>query len=794
MDLIRLAGAACAALTVGACTCTSAPLLSDRDGGVRPADARIALDGLVVTDVDAGPPDGGSACAARDPRVPARPNEGAWAERFASPGVGGDLPSVDAIAIDARGVVYVGGTFTTAGYAPASNVAAWDGRDGWRALGEGVAGPVSSLAIGPDGSVYAAFALDLESEPSRIARWNGTTWTLIGEAIGAVEELAFLGPSLFAVGSFEAIGDVDVRSIARWDGARWSGYEGLQARIECEFCGDAVPGTIHTFLARGEHAFCVGGAFSTLGVIEAHSAACFDGTTWTARSMPLDVQAYGELGVASIYELTVDPSDSTLVAGGDFMLDDTNENGGSIARWTGDRWALIGRGVMEASGPGTTKAVRAVVFAPSGMYVAGAFDLVNPDEPLEVSAVARWDGSRYRDVGGLFAEVGFGHGQDNVRVAAVAPDGSVYFGGLFTRAGSQRVGHVVRWDGTYWSGLRTPTERYDSVAGQVHALARHRSCEIYVGGAFEYAGQVRVDNVARYRPGVGFAAMGRGVAGEVIDIDVTRDGRVVIGGSFRDPSESPRFRNVALWEHDAWQPLGESLEGRVWAVAVHETASPDDRDLVYAGGDFPGQLAVWNGEAWREIGGLRGYPIEGEHLAVPQDLLVDPESGDLIVAGRFERVGEDELVVNNIARWDGERWHAYGEGLGRAGDGALALAWWNGRLVVAGSFARSGETALGRVAMWNGTAWESVGAIDGNSVEALHTLGDVLFAGGVFEVPGSESSFVAAFTGTSWVGLGRGTSDGVEAIVSLDEGVYVGGSFDRAGTSPSIGLALWRWE
>ncbi|AKF09779.1 putative autotransporter protein [Sandaracinus amylolyticus] len=788
----------CAALVLGACTCTSSPLLSDRDAAVRPVDAQVVADGFVITDFDAGPPDGGPSCATRDPMAPPRATEGEWVQRFASPGVGGDLPSVDAIAIDARGVVYVGGTFTTAGYAPASNVAAWDGATGWRALGEGVAGPVSSLVLGPDGSLYAAYALDAESEPSRVARWDGTAWTLIGEAVGAVEELAFLGATLFAVGSFDSIGGVDVRSIARWDGSQWSGYAGLHARIECELCGDPAPGTIHAFLARGESAFCVAGAFSTLGVIEAHSAACFDGTTWTAIGMPLDVQAYGVLGVASIYDLAIDPSDSTLVASGDFMLDDTNENGGSIARWTGDRWALIGRGVMQSEGPGTTQAVRSVVFAPSGMYVAGAIDLVNADAPIPVSGVARWDGTRYHDVGGLFPEIGFGTGQDNVRVAAVAPDGSVYFGGLFTRAGSQRVGHVVRWDGTYWTGLRTPGEPYDSVSGQVHALARHRACEIYVGGLFEYAGQVRVDNVARYRPGVGFAAMGRGVRGEVNDIDVMSDGRVVIGGSFIDPAEAPRFRNVAMWSDGAWEPLGESLDGRVWTVAVHDLESPDEPDLVYAGGAFTGQLAMWNGETWRAIGGgLLGYPNDGEPgepLAIAQDLLVDPESGDLIVAGRFQRVGEDELVVNNIARWDGEAWHAYGEGLGGLGDGALALAWWNGRLVVAGSFSRSGDTEVGQVAMWNGTAWEPVGGIVGNAVEALHAVGDVLFAGGVFDVPGGESSFVAAFDGTSWIGLGRGTSDGVEAIVSLDDGVYVGGSFDRAGTSASIGLAQWRWE
>ena len=55
--------------------------------------------------------------------------------------------------------------------------------------------------------------------------------------------------------------------------------------------------------------------------------------------------------------------------------------------------------------------------------------------------------------------------------------------GRFTRAGSLRVAHVVRWDGAYFSALRTPGERYEGVGGSVTALAREGTCGIYVGGS-----------------------------------------------------------------------------------------------------------------------------------------------------------------------------------------------------------------------------------------------------------------------------------------------------------------------
>lgn len=780
-----------ASVALALCACGNDPVLTDRDGGVTPeVDAHVpVIDGGRG---DAGPPpiDGGPECANRDPIFPENPAAGEWQPGFANPGVGGDLPNVEAIAFGADGEVYLGGEFSTAGYAPAVNVARWDGETGWSALGAGLPGRVRSLAVASDGDLLAAHAVDESTYlATLISRWDGAAWTQVAASVESIEELAFVGTTLFAVGSFTEIGGVVTAGIARWDGTTWTGYAGI-----------APDYAVKAISAVSLDDVCIGGEFRTLGIIPAIGAACWNGTEWQSRTLPLP-------DYRGIFDLQRDPADGSLVASGDFMLESPSERGGSVARWVVDHWEPIGGGVMSEFGPGSTKMVRGLAFVPSGMYAGGAFRLINPEDPQPVAAVARWDGTTWDDIGGVFAEVGFGIETERVYMVGAGPDGSVYFGGLFTRSDSLTVAHVVRYDGTYWSALRTPGERYEGVAGAVSALEREGACAVYVGGNFQYAGAVRVNNVARYTAEGGYQALGEGVVGGVQTIEVLGGGRIVAGGNFTDETGTV-FANVALWDGSTWRALGGSVDAAVSALESAPSVSPDAPELIYVGGDFTNagevpaeNLAMWDGERWTEIGGgFHGHPYEwdpeSEASTSVRAILRDPATGDLIVAGQFLSVGPDELVVNNIARWDGEQWHAYGSGLGDLAGSPQALTFWNDRLVAVGDFSQDGDGALGPVVVWNGTAWESVGTLELQPYSHVYTVeavGDVLYVGGAFRLVGSDAAHVAVYDGTTWSPLGEGASDLVQALVAMDEGVYVGGSFDRTGTSPSVGLSLWQF-
>jgi len=61
---------------------------------------------------------------------------------------------VYALAADASGNLYVGGSFTTAGGRTANHIAKWDGTS-WSSLGSGVSDCVGSLALDASGNVYA---------------------------------------------------------------------------------------------------------------------------------------------------------------------------------------------------------------------------------------------------------------------------------------------------------------------------------------------------------------------------------------------------------------------------------------------------------------------------------------------------------------------------------------------------------------------------------------------------------------------------------------------------------------
>lgn len=84
-----------------------------------------------------------------------------------------------------RPMLWAGGTFTTAGGVPVSNIARWDGQQ-WSAIGGGLAGQVEDIVAvdytGVPGSP-TVFATTTFNES--IARWDGVSWSIVGQADSA---------------------------------------------------------------------------------------------------------------------------------------------------------------------------------------------------------------------------------------------------------------------------------------------------------------------------------------------------------------------------------------------------------------------------------------------------------------------------------------------------------------------------------------------------------------------------------------------------------------------------------
>jgi hypothetical protein len=129
------------------------------------------------------------------------------------------------------GLLYAGGSFTTAGGVAAKAIARWDGIQ-WHSLGSGLNGHVYALAVGPDGSLYAGgnFTTAGDKMSSRIAQWTGeatpsSCCDFDGDGTVDIDDIVIIAGfwNQPAGQPYDQDGDgmitiVDIQRVARWWG------------------------------------------------------------------------------------------------------------------------------------------------------------------------------------------------------------------------------------------------------------------------------------------------------------------------------------------------------------------------------------------------------------------------------------------------------------------------------------------------------------------------------------------------------------------------------------------------
>jgi hypothetical protein len=107
-------------------------------------------------------------------------------------------------------------------------------------------------------------------------------------------------------------------------------------------------------------------------------------------------------------------------------------------------------------------------------------------------------------------------------------------------------------------------------------------------------------------------------------------------------------------------------------------------------------IARWNGARWASLGG--GLP----GITNPFALSLHTHRGDLYVGGGFD-APTPSAILNQIARWDGERWQPLDVGMG-FGFNENPFVWdmasYAGNLAVAGSFSDAGGLPASHLAFW----------------------------------------------------------------------------------------------
>ncbi len=283
--------------------------------------------------------------------------------------------------------------FRFSGDTPVNRVARWDSASqSWAPLGSGL-NSVATAVIGYDSKlvVGGSFSQAGGAVASRIAQWDGSSWSPLagtngGSLSGAVLALSRYddgsGEALYAGGPFQQADGQPAIGIARWDGSSWSPLIGTN--------GGGLNGLVHSmrvFDSGSGDELIVAGTFSEADGLAADNLARWNGFEW----MPIDCAT--QLDTITALEVFDDGSGPALYIGG-FII----ESGGPfqdpfpigrVLKWRGDECEPI---ALEVNG--TVNALRASTIGPApSLYIGGDFDYYASGGEVTRSAnILRWTG------------------------------------------------------------------------------------------------------------------------------------------------------------------------------------------------------------------------------------------------------------------------------------------------------------------------------------------------------------------------------------------------------------------
>ncbi|MBS0195929.1 MAG: immunoglobulin domain-containing protein [Planctomycetes bacterium] len=202
-----------------------------------------------------------------------------------------------------------------------------------------------------------------------------------------------------------------------------------------------------------------------------------------------------------------------------------------------------------------------------------------------------------------------------------------------------------------------------------------------------------------------------------------------------------------------------------------------------------GEFSVVSGASALRVAVLRNNQWEplGDGFDGPVRCFADI-GGTLYAGGDFTHSGSTEM--HGIAMWNGSAWQPVGAGL--SGGPVRAITSLDGRVIAAGSFDSSGVVPIARVAAWNGTAWDQLGDGLNQHVRGLAVYHGELYACGDFSASLYHLIYrVARFDGVAWQPMGQGADRVVYSMVVWQDRLYFGGAFEHIDGLPYGFLASW---
>ncbi|HAS47621.1 MAG TPA: hypothetical protein DCS93_44500 [Microscillaceae bacterium] len=332
--------------------------------------------------------------------------------------------TVNAMAIDNAGNVYVGGEFTQAGTIAVNNIARYSPTDGWSALGSGTNGPVNAIDINTSGAltIGGSFTSVNGVTANNVAQYSGGVWSPLGSGTsGLVAVVKSSGNNIYIGGTFVNAGGLAVNNVALWNGSNWSALTDSQTNIA------GTNNELRSIAIDSQGTIYVGGNFSTAGGKTAKRIATYSNGIW------------GTLGDGtSGFVQAIHITNNYIYAGGNFAIAG-NQTVSRVARWnlTNNTWESLGGGVSGN--------INAITGDNNFVYLAGSFALANENNGTReiMNNIARWSQAGGWEALGQNTTVG-----TNNRINALVlsgPSPLLYAGGSYTQAGNLNTSYMASW-------------------------------------------------------------------------------------------------------------------------------------------------------------------------------------------------------------------------------------------------------------------------------------------------------------------------------------------------------------
>ena len=596
------------------------------------------------------------------------------------------------------------------------------------------------------------------------------------------------GPALYIGGSFTRAGSMAAQHIAMWDGEQWSQV------------GDGLGGVV---TALGTFDDGTGRAMYA-ATYNPTSVKKWNGAVWA--DVGPEFSASGESGITTLVEFDDGTGPALYVCGWISQVGALPIPG--LAKWDGAQWTAIATSIV----PSYAIVMSLAVFNDGtgrALYAGGMFTSI---AGVPAQYVARWNGSSWSPVPGFPAWA---------RSLCVFDDGGGLALGAITDTGTGATWErVYRWNGSAWASLPMPSipTSWWTYGQKLFAHDDGTGPALYAAVARPGNNATVVSYLVRWN-GTGWTTLAQtGLVMTLGEDGRTTPAQLVAGGSYDDLG-TDHCRNLAEWDGTTWsrigprggQGLSRGMEpaGQVRALQGFDDGTGEalfaGSSLGFAGGQFVGPLATWNGQAWADLcpNAVLGHECTGLGI-------YHAATGDQLIASTSGPSGTGNgPLPGGIARWSNGTWIGLGSGLynsqsGSAWGYARAIATYDSgggpELYVGGYFHWAGGVPSQHVCRCNGLTWLPMSGGVSSPVRALATFDDgngpKLYLGGEFTFAGGVPvAYIASWNGTNFAPVGGGVNDHVNCLRVWDDGtgpaLYAGGYFTNAGGVPANGIARW---